>query len=210
MRTTSRRVLARLIVLPLFISPLAVGPSLPAQAVTSAASLTSAPLPRSIADSLADEPLAERFREHRERQALRKARQERREKARARREAAHRRHLAALAATRGERVVAAAAAQAGKPYVYGATGPSSFDCSGLTGWAYRSVGIALPRTAAAQAATATPVSSPVPGDLVFFSSGGHVYHVAIYAGDGQVWHAPHPGDVVRKVPIWTGVFYGRP
>ena len=49
-----------------------------------------------------------------------------------------------------------------------------------------------------------------PGDLVFFFSGSHVYHVAMYAGHGKIWHAPKPGDRVKLVPLWTThVRYGR-
>lgn len=121
-----------------------------------------------------------------------------RAEARARREA---REAAAI----GQRIVAAAAAQAGKPYVYGATGPSAFDCSGLTGWAYAAVGIHLPRTSGAQAAVMTRVSDPMPGDLVYMPG-----HIGIYAGNGQMWHAPHSGDVVKLATIWTSnVTYGR-
>ncbi|MDO7868720.1 C40 family peptidase [Nocardioides jiangxiensis] len=113
--------------------------------------------------------------------------------------------LAREAAAIGQRIVAAAAAQAGKPYVYGATGPSAFDCSGLTGWAYAAVGIHLPRTSGAQAAVMTRVSDPMPGDLVYMPG-----HIGIYAGNGQMWHAPHTGDVVRLSTIWTDdVVYGR-
>ncbi len=129
-------------------------------------------------------------------------------------ELAHKHELAvqAIAANRqreiaqiGERIVAAAAAQAGKPYVYGATGPSAFDCSGLTGWAYAAVGIDLPRTSGAQAAMMTRVSDPMPGDLVYMPG-----HIGIYAGNGKMWHAPHSGDVVKLATIWTSnVRYGR-
>ena len=103
------------------------------------------------------------------------------------------------------------ATRAGKPYVWGATGPNSFDCSGLTQWTYRQVGRTLPRTAAQQAAATIRVSKPWVGDLVFFkNSSGHVYHVGIYAGYGQIWDAPKPGRVVSKRKIWTSaVFYGR-
>jgi len=120
---------------------------------------------------------------------------------RERRAAARERQQAAI----GQRIVAAAAAQAGKPYVYGATGSSAFDCSGLTGWAYAAVGIHLPRTSGAQAAVMTRVSDPMPGDLVYMPG-----HIGIYAGNGQMWHAPHTGDVVRLATIWTSnVTYGR-
>jgi cell wall-associated NlpC family hydrolase len=123
----------------------------------------------------------------------------------------HQAHVAAVeAANRGQEAVDLASREAGDPYVYGAAGPSAFDCSGLTMYVYAQLGVSLPHSAAAQAAMATPVSDPVPGDLVFFSDGGSVYHVAIYAGDGMIWHAPHSGTVVSLEPIWTSsVFYGR-
>jgi len=117
-----------------------------------------------------------------------------------------------LVARRGLRVVRIAASKAGTPYRYGATGPGSFDCSGFTRWVYAHVGRSLPHSSAAQAGRVRHISarSARPGDLVFFSHGGHVYHVAIYAGHHQIWHAPFPGTRVRKERIWTsGVFYGR-
>ena len=134
----------------------------------------------------------------REAAAERRERQERRERA-----AAERREREAAAI--GQRIVAAAAAQAGKPYVYGATGPGAFDCSGLTGWAYAAVGISLPRSSSAQAAVMTPVSDPQPGDLVYMPG-----HIGIYAGNGMMWHAPHSGDVVKLAPVYSDAFrYGR-
>jgi len=110
------------------------------------------------------------------------------------------------------RVVHVAASKAGTPYVYGASGPSAFDCSGFTRWVYAKVGRHLPRTSSAQAGAVRHVraSDRRPGDLVFFSSGGHVYHVAIYAGGDSVWHAPRPGESVHREHLWThGVSYGR-
>lgn len=110
------------------------------------------------------------------------------------------------------RVVHVAASKAGTPYVYGATGPSAFDCSGFTRWVYAKVGRHLPRTSSAQAGAVRHVraSDRRPGDLVFFSSGGHVYHVAIYAGGDSVWHAPRPGESVHREHLWThAVSYGR-
>jgi len=110
------------------------------------------------------------------------------------------------------RVVNVAASKAGTPYVYGATGPSAFDCSGFTRWVYAKVGRHLPRTSSAQAGAVRHVSASDrrPGDLVFFSSGGHVYHVAIYAGGDSVWHAPRPGESVHREHLWThAVSYGR-
>jgi len=114
------------------------------------------------------------------------------------------------AAKRGERVLAAARSRAGKPYVYGAAGPNAFDCSGLVQWVYRRVGERLPRTSGAQAGATRRIRSPQLGDLVFFTSGGRVYHVGIYAGNRTIWHASRPGVPVRRDRIWTGaVFYGR-
>lgn len=97
--------------------------------------------------------------------------------------------------------VAAAASKLGKPYVYGATGPNSFDCSGLTGWAWKQAGVSLPRTSQSQAGAgrSVPVSQIQPGDLVIYYSG--MSHVGIYAGGGQIIHAPKPGANVRYAPL---------
>jgi cell wall-associated NlpC family hydrolase len=107
--------------------------------------------------------------------------------------------------------VAIAAAHAGEPYVYGAAGPNAFDCSGFTQYVYSQLGVSLPRTAAEQQAAVTPVSQSAarPGDLIFI--GSPAYHVAIYAGNGQIWTAPKPGDVVKLEPIWDSSWTaGRP
>ena len=113
----------------------------------------------------------------------------------------------------GIRIVAAARSQQGKPYRYGAAGPNAFDCSGLTGYAYAAARIRLPRTAQAQYRLARPVARAAarPGDLVFWVSGGRAYHVAVYAGQGRVWHAPKPGDRVKLATIWSAgqVRFGR-
>ena len=110
----------------------------------------------------------------------------------------------------GNRVVAVARSRAGSPYRYGATGPRAFDCSGLTQWVYKKLGKRLPRTSGAQAGAVRKVRHPRRGDLVFFTSGGHVYHVGIYAGRHMLWHASRPGHPVAKERIWTSsVFYGR-
>jgi cell wall-associated NlpC family hydrolase len=97
--------------------------------------------------------------------------------------------------------VNAALSQLGKPYVWGATGPNSYDCSGLTQWAYKQAGITIPRVAAAQAGYGTPVSRSQlqPGDLVFFYS--PISHVGIYLGNNQMVHAPTSGDVVKISPL---------
>jgi peptidoglycan DL-endopeptidase CwlO len=107
--------------------------------------------------------------------------------------------------------LAAAETRIGLPYVWGATGPSSFDCSGLTSWAYAQAGISIPRTSQEQvdAGQQVPVSELRPGDLVIFFSDAH--HVGLYAGNGMVLHAPHPGADVRFEsistigPVLTGV-----
>ncbi|CAL9434265.1 hypothetical protein SUDANB15_02099 [Streptomyces sp. enrichment culture] len=93
---------------------------------------------------------------------------------------------------------AAAQSKLGTPYVYGATGPSSFDCSGLTSWAYAQAGVGIPRTSEAQTGAGTKiysVSQLKVGDLVFFFNDLH--HVGLYAGNGQIIHAPRTGTVVR-------------
>ncbi|WP_181790354.1 C40 family peptidase [Streptomyces phytophilus] len=122
------------------------------------------------------------------------------EEQRASREAEDRVDLGDVApgSSHGAAALSAAQSQLGAPYVYGATGPSSFDCSGLTGWAFSQAGVSLPRISQDQANVGTRISSVSalqPGDLVFFYSDLH--HVGIYAGNGQIIHAPKPGAVVR-------------
>lgn len=97
--------------------------------------------------------------------------------------------------------ISEARAQLGKPYSWGGSGPSSFDCSGLTAWAWRAAGVNLPHNAAAQQSSGTPVSRSdlQPGDLVFF--GSPAYHVGLYVGDGMMIHAPTSGDVVKMTSL---------
>ncbi|MFB6618495.1 NlpC/P60 family protein [Streptomyces sp. NPDC085524] len=110
--------------------------------------------------------------------------------------------------SRAARAVAFAYGAIGKPYVWGATGPGSFDCSGLTQAAWRSAGVSLPRTTYTQINAGQRVSRDqlAPGDLVFFYSG--VTHVGLYIGNGQMIHAPRPGSTVRIAPVdsmpWAG------
>ncbi|MFB7503578.1 C40 family peptidase [Streptomyces broussonetiae] len=102
------------------------------------------------------------------------------------------------ASGRAAAAFAAAQSQIGKPYVYGATGTASYDCSGLTSWAYAQAGVSIPRTSQEQATIGTRIDSASDlqvGDLVFFY--GDIHHVGLYAGNGQVLHAPHTGAVVR-------------
>ncbi|MFI7317936.1 NlpC/P60 family protein [Streptomyces venezuelae] len=96
----------------------------------------------------------------------------------------------------------------GSPYVWGATGPDAFDCSGLTQAAYRSAGVALPRTTYSQIAAGrrVPRSELRPGDLVFFYSG--ISHVGLYVGNGKMIHAPNPSAPVRLAPIDQMPFAG--
>jgi cell wall-associated NlpC family hydrolase len=110
----------------------------------------------------------------------------------------------------GRSAVRIAATRRGDPYVYGASGPNRFDCSGLTRYVFGRLGISLPHNAAAQSSRVHHVNRhhKAVGDLIFFHSGsGHVYHVAIYAGHGMMWHAPHSGDHVRKQRIFSGSYY---
>ena len=98
---------------------------------------------------------------------------------------------------KGATALAYAKKQLGKPYVWGADGPSSFDCSGLTSAAWRAAGISIPRVSRAQSTGAgarVAKSDLQPGDLVFFYT--PVSHVAMYVGNGMVIHAPRPGRTV--------------
>jgi cell wall-associated NlpC family hydrolase len=97
--------------------------------------------------------------------------------------------------------VAAAKSKLGSPYVWAAAGPSSFDCSGLTMYAWAQAGVSLPHSSSMQMSSGQRVSlsALAPGDLVFY--GSPVYHVAIYVGAGQVIHAPQTGDVVRYASV---------
>ncbi|MFF3491019.1 NlpC/P60 family protein [Streptomyces sp. NPDC002795] len=96
----------------------------------------------------------------------------------------------------------------GSPYVWGATGPSAFDCSGLTQAAYKAAGVSLPRTTYSQidAGQRVPQSQLQPGDLVFFYSG--ITHVGLYIGGGKMIHAPNPSAPVRVAPIDEMPFAG--
>ncbi|MGW3205899.1 NlpC/P60 family protein [Streptomyces sp. NPDC001135] len=109
---------------------------------------------------------------------------------------------------RAAAAVSYAYAKLGSPYVWGATGPNAFDCSGLAQAAYRSAGISLPRTTYAQinAGRRVPRSELQPGDLVFFYSG--ISHVGIYVGNGQMIHAPNPSAPVRLAPVDLMPFAG--
>ena len=99
-------------------------------------------------------------------------------------------------------IVSRAYSQLGKPYVWGACGPNSFDCSGfvsycLTG-SYSRLGTTLTFMGW------TRVSNPQPGDVVTTAT-----HCGIYIGNGQMIHAPHTGDVVKVGPVQSGMIYVR-
>ena len=131
--------------------------------------------------------------------------------ARARRDRASRsapRGSAQAPNARAAAAVSFAYGELGSPYVWGATGPNAFDCSGLIQAAYRSAGVALPRTTYTQINAGRRVSRSelAPGDLVFFYSG--ISHVGIYVGNGQMIHAPNPTAPVRLAPVDQMPFAG--
>jgi hypothetical protein len=101
----------------------------------------------------------------------------------------------------------AAASRVGAPYVWGATGPNSFDCSGLVQWSFAKIGIRMPRVSQEQffAGPHVPYKDARPGDLLFFHNDPtdptNVDHVAIYIGNGQEIEAPHTGDVVKVIGV---------
>jgi cell wall-associated NlpC family hydrolase len=108
---------------------------------------------------------------------------------------------AAKSSGKGAKALAFAKKQLGDSYRYGASGPGSWDCSGLTAGAWKAAGVSLPHNAAAQFHRGKHVSKSAlkPGDLVFFYSGPS--HVAIYAGHGKVIHAPHAGAKVSYIKM---------
>jgi cell wall-associated NlpC family hydrolase len=132
--------------------------------------------------------------------------------------AAARRRMASSASTRvwldpggdppksgkGEQAVWWAMSRRGAPYVWGATGPSTFDCSGLTSWAYAKVGVGIPRVSRDQIGAGARVSRDnlQPGDLVFFGR-SRIHHVGMYIGAGMFVHAPSSGDVVKVSSLDT-------
>ncbi|MDH6217454.1 NlpC/P60 family protein [Streptomyces pseudovenezuelae] len=105
-------------------------------------------------------------------------------------------------ATKAAKALAFARAQVGRPYVWGATGPGSYDCSGLTQAAWKAAGVTLPRVTYDQVNAGTTVSlaDARPGDLVFFYD--DISHVGLYIGNGMMIHAPKPGAYVREESIY--------
>ena len=109
-------------------------------------------------------------------------------------------------ASHGQAVANAAQSKIGSPYVWGATGPNAFDCSGLVQWSYKQAGISVPRTSYDQVAGGTPVSKGnlQPGDAVAFYGGDHI---GIYIGDGMMVHASTYGTPVRVAPVDNAPIY---
>jgi peptidoglycan DL-endopeptidase CwlO len=112
-------------------------------------------------------------------------------------------------------VIAAAGKQLGKPYVFGGSGPDSWDCSGLTQWAFGQAGIVLPRTAADQYAAIPDkiaLGTLEPGDLLFWATDTSdpttIHHVAIYVGGGMMLAAPHTGANVQVQPVYLDGYIG--
>ncbi|MFE9421876.1 NlpC/P60 family protein [Kitasatospora sp. NPDC006697] len=107
--------------------------------------------------------------------------------------------VASTGGSHASAAVAAAITRLGMPYVYGATGPTSFDCSGLMQWAYAQAGVSLPRTSEEQASAGTNIGTDIskaqPGDMIVYYSDMH--HIGMYVGGGQIIHAPHTGANVR-------------
>jgi cell wall-associated NlpC family hydrolase len=109
--------------------------------------------------------------------------------------------------------IAEAKRHLGAPYEWGAAGPNSYDCSGLTMVAWRAGGVSLPHYSGAQYSSTThiPMSAIQPGDLIFYESPSQ--HVALYIGGGQIIHAPHPGGVVEYASLYywnTSMMASRP
>ncbi len=117
----------------------------------------------------------------------------------------------ANAVLRGRVAILVAKRYVGIPYRAGGTTPrTGFDCSGYTKYVYAQLGISIPRVSRDQYRWSRHISikQAVPGDLIFFhSSSGRVYHAAIYAGHGYVWHSPHTGSRVKLERIWTSAYY---
>jgi len=107
-----------------------------------------------------------------------------------------------------QRVLQEAARHKGAPYQYGAAGPNTFDCSGFTMYVFGKFGVHLSHNAASQYGETRhiPSSAKQPGDLIFFTGSGGIYHVGIYAGGGQMWAATHSGDVVRYESIYEASY----
>lgn len=169
-----------------------------------------------LVDRVEVAPFAEREAEYNEQlaaaEAAAKVKAEEEAAAKAEEEAAAKAEAEANAP--GAKAVEVALAQVGKPYVWGGSGPNSFDCSGLTSYAWAAAGVQLPRTSRDQYSGTTRISRSElrPGDLIFYYS--PIGHVAMYIGDGRVVEAPYSGNNVRVRSdglTRSGIVgYGRP
>lgn len=108
----------------------------------------------------------------------------------------------------GTKVVSAARTRIGSPYVWGATGPQSFDCSGLVKWSYQQVGMQIPRTSQEQVSSGKAITKAdlKPGDVVAFYSGAS--HVGVYSGEHKMIHASTEGVPVQEASIDSMPYYG--
>lgn len=144
--------------------------------------------------------------------AKKKAAAEKRKKALAKKKAAAKKKALAKkrkAAARTNKILKTAAKYKGTPYVWGGTTPKGFDCSGYVQYVFKkATGKKLPRIAGDQMRKGKKISKSKKkkGDLIGFSNGSGYYHIAIYAGDGKIWHAPRTGETVKKVKIWTSAY----
>ncbi|QIK74087.1 C40 family peptidase [Nocardioides piscis] len=132
-------------------------------------------------------------------------------------ETSERRAPAAAAKRLNSRILTAqqiALNQRGDVYAYGAAGPNAFDCSGLIAYSYGRAGVSVPRTSDAQAGATRRIAkhNMRPGDLMFFHSGGNVYHAAIFIGfkNGRAMmvHSPGSGRRVTVAAPWTSSWFG--
>lgn len=107
----------------------------------------------------------------------------------------------------GKRAASAALTRIGSPYVYGAAGPTAFDCSGLVYWAYKQAGKTIPRDSYGQLGGGTPVAKKDlrPGDVVIFLGGSHA---GIYIGNNKIVHSSTEGVPVQKASLDSMSFYG--
>jgi cell wall-associated NlpC family hydrolase len=105
-------------------------------------------------------------------------------------------------------IISVARKYLGARYVWGATGPNTFDCSGFTSYVYRQVGVSIPRVSRDQINAGERVSRKdlAPGDLVFF--GSPIHHVGMYIGGGMMIHSPNSGDVVKISPAFRSNYVG--
>lgn len=115
--------------------------------------------------------------------------------------------------TTGDTIASLVESKLGCPYEWGAAGPDSFDCSGLTYWAHQQVGISIPRTEQDQAQEGEEVSIDdlQPGDLLFYDCAGegNISHVTTFVGGTSMIHAPEEGDVVKYADLTSGYWSER-